>query len=86
MEKNKLVWFGAKRPENLRLILRCFPDMARFLLSLGANPDVQNKRGCTAVMIAAELGNYAIVSLLSRNNANLQIQDNEGKGKQMLES
>ncbi|XP_075893971.1 ankyrin repeat and EF-hand domain-containing protein 1 isoform X2 [Nelusetta ayraudi] len=31
-------------------------DMTRFLLSLGANPDIQNKRGCTAVMIAAELG------------------------------
>lgn len=33
-------------------------------------------------MIAAELGNYAIVSLLSRNNADLQIQDDEGKGEQ----
>lgn len=72
-----------RNPENLKVILRWFPDMARFLLSLGANPDIQNKRGCTAVMIAAELGNYAIVSLLSRNNADLQIQDNEGKGKQI---
>lgn len=66
------------------MILCCFPDMTRFLLSLGANPDVQNKKGCTAAMIAAELGNYAIVTLLSRNNADLQIQDMEGKGKQVL--
>lgn len=56
--------------------------MASFLLSLGAHPDIQNKRGCTAVMLAAELGNYAIVALLSQSNANLKIQDNEGKGKQ----
>lgn len=33
-------------------------------------------------MLAAELGNYAIVALLSQSNANLKIQDNEGKGKQ----
>lgn len=72
------------KKKSWEMILLCLPDMTRFLLSLGANPDIQNKRGCTAVMIAAELGNYAIVSLLSRNNADLQIQDDEGKGKQML--
>ncbi|XP_074541499.1 ankyrin repeat and EF-hand domain-containing protein 1 [Halichoeres trimaculatus] len=55
-------------------------DLVRFLLSKGVHPDIQDKRGRTAVMLAAELGNYAIVSLLTQNQANLRLQDTEGKG------
>lgn len=33
-------------------------------------------------MLAAELGNDAIVALLAQNNANLKLQDAEGKGEQ----
>lgn len=33
-------------------------------------------------MLAAELGNDAIVALLAQNNANLRLQDAEGKGEQ----
>lgn len=33
-------------------------------------------------MLAAELGNDAIVALLAQNNANLKLKDTEGKGEQ----
>lgn len=36
-------------------------------------------------MLAAELGNDAIVALLAHNNANLKLQDAEGKGEQKQE-
>uniref|UniRef100_A0A8C6V164 Ankyrin repeat and EF-hand domain containing 1a n=1 Tax=Neogobius melanostomus TaxID=47308 RepID=A0A8C6V164_9GOBI len=55
-------------------------SLVSFLLSLGANPDVQNKKGVTPVMIAAELGNDGIVSLLVQRNANMSLLDAEGKG------
>ncbi|XP_044026317.1 ankyrin repeat and EF-hand domain-containing protein 1a isoform X2 [Siniperca chuatsi] len=47
---------------------------------MGAHPDVQDKKGHTAVMLAAELGNDAIVALLAQSHANLRLQDTEGKG------
>lgn len=35
-------------------------------------------------MLAAELGNDAIVALLAQKNANLKLKDAEGKGEQKL--
>ncbi|XP_077591615.1 ankyrin repeat and EF-hand domain-containing protein 1 isoform X5 [Stigmatopora nigra] len=55
-------------------------DLTRFLLSLRAHPDVQNKRGHTPVMLATELGNDGIVKMLAEHDADMRIQDNEGKG------
>ncbi|XP_041814611.1 ankyrin repeat and EF-hand domain-containing protein 1a [Chelmon rostratus] len=55
-------------------------DLVRFLLSQGAQPDIQDKKGRTAVMLAADLGNDAIVALLATNRANLRLHDKEGKG------
>ncbi|XP_068610181.1 ankyrin repeat and EF-hand domain containing 1a [Brachionichthys hirsutus] len=55
-------------------------DMVSFLLSKGANPDIQDKKGRTAAMLAAELGNDAIVALLARSHASFRLQDTEGKG------
>lgn len=57
-------------------------DMVSFLLSKGAHPDIQDKRGCTAAMLAAQLGNYAIVELLCQSHANLKLEDAEGRGEQ----
>lgn len=57
-------------------------DLVSFLLSQGAHPDIQDKKGCTAAMLAAQLGNYAIVARLSQSHANLKLQDTEGKGEQ----
>lgn len=48
---------------------------------MGANPNVQDKKGRTPIMLAAEVGNDAIVALLAKNNANLKLRDAEGKGE-----
>ncbi|KAL0967663.1 hypothetical protein UPYG_G00255190 [Umbra pygmaea] len=56
------------------------PDMVSFLLAQGAQPNVQDKRGCTPVMLAAELGHDSIVSLLAKNHADMNLLDAEGKG------
>ncbi|TDH00075.1 hypothetical protein EPR50_G00183820 [Perca flavescens] len=55
-------------------------DLVSFLLSQGAHPNVQDNNGRTPVMLAAELGNDAIVALLVQSNANLRLKDSEGKG------
>ena len=56
-------------------------DLVSFLLSQGARPNIQDKRGRTPVMLAAELGNNDIVILLAKNHADLTLQDAEGKGE-----
>ncbi|XP_068432563.1 ankyrin repeat and EF-hand domain containing 1a [Clinocottus analis] len=55
-------------------------ELVSFLLSLGAHPNIQNKKGHTPAMLAAELGNYIILSLLVESNADLTLKDTEGKG------
>lgn len=55
-------------------------DMARFLLSLNAHPDVQDKKGRTAMMLAAELGHVSMMQLLASNQARVTLVDKEGKG------
>lgn len=55
-------------------------DMARFLLSLNAHPDIQDKMGRTPMMLAAELGDVHMVELLANNRANMTLVDKEGKG------
>ncbi|XP_051792545.1 ankyrin repeat and EF-hand domain-containing protein 1a [Acanthochromis polyacanthus] len=55
-------------------------DLVDFLLSHGANPNIQDKKGQTPMMLAAELGNAAIVVLLAKNQANVMLLDAEGKG------
>ncbi|XP_028253918.1 ankyrin repeat and EF-hand domain-containing protein 1 isoform X2 [Parambassis ranga] len=55
-------------------------DLVSFLLSLGAHPNIQDKKGRTPVMLAAELGSYAIMTLLAQNEADLRLQDADGQG------
>ncbi|XP_052009395.1 ankyrin repeat and EF-hand domain-containing protein 1 [Xyrauchen texanus] len=55
-------------------------DMVQFLLALGAHPDIQDKKGCTPVMLAAQLGYYNIVALLAKNHADMNLTDEEGQG------
>lgn len=64
---------------HLASVANCL-DMVNFLLSQGAHPDVQDKRGRTAVMRAAELGHDAIVALLANSDANMEAVDSEGRG------
>uniref|UniRef100_A0A3Q3WX45 Uncharacterized protein n=1 Tax=Mola mola TaxID=94237 RepID=A0A3Q3WX45_MOLML len=54
-------------------------DLVDFLLSMGAHPDVQDKQGCTAAMVAAQLGMHTIVALLCQSHANLKLPDEEGR-------
>nr|XP_055042738.1 ankyrin repeat and EF-hand domain-containing protein 1a isoform X1 [Misgurnus anguillicaudatus]XP_055042739.1 ankyrin repeat and EF-hand domain-containing protein 1a isoform X1 [Misgurnus anguillicaudatus]XP_055042740.1 ankyrin repeat and EF-hand domain-containing protein 1a isoform X1 [Misgurnus anguillicaudatus]XP_055042741.1 ankyrin repeat and EF-hand domain-containing protein 1a isoform X1 [Misgurnus anguillicaudatus] len=55
-------------------------DLLEFLMAHGASPNVQDRRGRTPLMLAAELGYDGIVSLLAKKNANMTLVDNEGKG------
>ncbi|KAG7453785.1 ankyrin repeat and EF-hand domain-containing protein 1, partial [Solea senegalensis] len=55
-------------------------DLVSFLLSQGADPNIQDKKGRTPVMLAAELGNDTIVAVLAQSRADLRLQDAEGKG------
>ncbi|XP_036398081.1 ankyrin repeat and EF-hand domain-containing protein 1 [Megalops cyprinoides] len=55
-------------------------DMVRFLLSVGAFPDSQDKTGRTPVMLATQLGLYDIVELLASKGADMKVVDAEGRG------
>lgn len=49
---------------------------------MGADPDTQDKKGRTPVMLAAEQGHDGIVTLLAQNCADFTLQDAEGRGEQ----
>lgn len=55
--------------------------MVSLLLSNGAHVNVQDKLGRTPAMIAAELGNDAMLSLLIENDADMALRDKEGQGQ-----
>ncbi|KAL7872719.1 hypothetical protein AOLI_G00117900 [Acnodon oligacanthus] len=55
-------------------------DMVQFLLSLGADPNVQDKRGRTPAILATELGHDGMVTLLAQHRADMNVVDCEGKG------
>ncbi|XP_075056836.1 ankyrin repeat and EF-hand domain-containing protein 1-like [Mixophyes fleayi] len=55
-------------------------DMCKFLLSLGAQPDVQDFKGCTPAMKAAELGHDLVLEVLAKAHASMTIVNKEGKG------
>ncbi|TSV68141.1 Ankyrin repeat and EF-hand domain-containing protein 1 [Bagarius yarrelli] len=91
VQVEKLVGFGVPGLINLTepqegksaLHLACMDndlEMARFLLSLKAHPDIQDKNGRTATMLAAELGYVDMIKLLARHQASMTLVDKEGKG------
>lgn len=55
-------------------------DMVHFLLELGAHPDVQDRKGRTPVMKAAELGHDLALDVLVQAEADMTKIDEEGKG------
>ncbi|MEQ2204185.1 hypothetical protein XENOCAPTIV_009275 [Xenoophorus captivus] len=61
-------------------VLCLLTDLVDFLLTLGAHPDVQDMLGRTPVMLAAELGNKEILSLLLQKQPDMRLVDTEGKG------
>lgn len=54
--------------------------MVRFLMSKGAQVNVQDRRGRTPAMLATELGNEAMLNLLIEHHADLTLRDKEGQG------
>jgi hypothetical protein len=58
---------------------RNYSDIAKLLLDAGANPDMKNKKGKTALMAAAYNGNGKLINLLIKKDAHLNIQDENGE-------
>ncbi len=56
------------------------PEMIRFLLDNGAEKMINcvNKNGQTAIIMAAERGNYVVVKCLAENGARLGVRDKYG--------
>ena len=54
-------------------------DVAEFLLSKHANPDIKDSVGRTPLHIAFYLENRTIIQLLLDNHADLSITDNLGR-------
>ncbi|XP_053565306.1 ankyrin repeat and EF-hand domain-containing protein 1 [Bombina bombina] len=55
-------------------------DMCKFLLSLGAHPDIQDIKGRTPAMKATELGHDLVLAVLAQAQASMTIVDKNGKG------
>ncbi|XP_043552800.1 ankyrin repeat and EF-hand domain-containing protein 1a [Chiloscyllium plagiosum] len=55
-------------------------EICRLLLSLGAEPNVVDKDGRTAAMIAAEAGHDNVLEVLADANTDMSIVDKKGKG------
>ncbi|CAL8361459.1 unnamed protein product [Gadus morhua 'NCC'] len=56
------------------------PEMVEFLLSQGALPIVQDLKGRTPAMMAAELGQDSTMVLLAKSQADMELVDHQGKG------
>ncbi|XP_073409939.1 ankyrin repeat and EF-hand domain-containing protein 1 [Dendrobates tinctorius] len=55
-------------------------DMCHFLLIHGANPNMQDLKGCTPAMKATELGHDLVLEVLLEAQADMTIMNKEGKG------
>lgn len=53
-------------------------DLAEILLVKGANPDLTNVQGITALMYAVQFENKKLVELLLKHKANTKLLDNKG--------
>ena len=52
-------------------------EIIQALLAAGADPNIQNRNGVTALMIAASKGNNSVATALLRAGADANILDNE---------
>lgn len=55
-------------------------SMILFLLDMGANPNMVDQQGRTAVMRAAEYGHVQSLQVLAEANSDMTVRDKEGKG------
>jgi hypothetical protein len=65
---------------------RVQPDEVRALLEKGANPDLQDERGYTALIEAARYGQIDVVRMLLDKGANPNIQDNVSGWTALMEA
>ncbi|XP_072031520.1 ankyrin repeat and EF-hand domain-containing protein 1-like [Amphiura filiformis] len=55
-------------------------EMVKFLLELGAHPNVVDLKGRTAAMRAAEFGHVQTLEILAASGSDMKIKDVDGKG------
>ncbi|XP_053315171.1 ankyrin repeat and EF-hand domain-containing protein 1, partial [Spea bombifrons] len=55
-------------------------NLCKFLLNLGAQPDIQDLKGCTPAMKATELGHDLVLDVLAKAQADMTIVNKAGKG------
>lgn len=74
--------YQRSQEENNQLLLdavsRGDPNFVAYALNLGADKNVQNKEGKTAVMLALENGYFLAFDMLVRYGASVMIKDNAG--------
>ena len=56
-------------------------EMVRFLLDLGAHPNVIDLKGRTAAMRAAEFGHVQTLDILATAGSDMKVKDTDGKGE-----
>lgn len=69
-------------PEGTALVASIYKGdqkMSEILLRKGADPNVQNGNGTTALMYAVQNQNVELVALLLKNKANKDLKDKQGK-------
>jgi len=54
-------------------------DIAEYLISEGADIHVRDKKGCTALHLAASRGHRDIVECLLREGADISVRNKKGK-------
>ena len=59
-------------------VFRGSPDIVRSLLAKDVQINAQNKKGTTALMVAAYIGTEDVVALLLEKGADVTLKDNEG--------
>jgi ankyrin repeat protein len=55
-----------------------FVDVVKYLVGLGANLEITDVLGCTALHLASAMGNTEVVQVLIENGANVNTINNDG--------
>jgi uncharacterized protein len=63
----------------MAVAVKGYTDLAQALLNRGANPNVTDEKGTTALMYAVQFRNVAFVQLLLKHNADKTLRDKNGK-------
>jgi len=88
-EEKQFLMLNCRGPHNFTLLMYAsrvgYTNIVRKLLDLGADPDLQNKSGCTALMICcslfwdSEFDPKNVIPILLEKGANVNLQDKSGE-------